>query len=552
MANLQSVLMPVLGASKALGQAKAAAILPTGESEARVLNSMGNENPGGFAIADEGEKEKGAFSELLVDSGLSEESKPVQIYQAQAEPESLLMRGGQAFELSEFSGNQFPFWGKSLPIADSPVTTNSPAALVNLKPQVEPDQGSALTPLASEALFQSSEVVRELIGPATVGAPKLGLGMEDNVPMPSIELDVDTQFENSIDRQLVDETSGLETLFSIPSIESQDVSSALKLDFSRVDQHKSAFGTEQEMQEIDAALMLQSEQLELVPLQIKEGVDAAALAATSFGQHSASFEAFSKFMLEHTKQSRLENGAGAERLDSSASYQDVLLDGADIGEIDELLAAKATNLTGRSLTGNSSGLNANSGLEFTLGQSAGVTTTSLSSALSQWKADQDVNPITSADPLERPGALKVTVPFGQAAWGENLGSRLSLLLAKNLDSAQIQLDPPELGPLGVKIQINQDQVSLQFTSAHSAVREALEQSSQKLQQMLEEEGLDLVDVDVSDERRSNDEGSRKNLEIHDSPADKNGSSDTLTDETDSLLTQSQIISVDSGKIDYFA
>ena len=122
-----------------------------------------------------------------------------------------------------------------------------------------------------------------------------------------------------------------------------------------------------------------------------------------------------------------------------------------------------------------------------------------------------------------------------------------MLLAKNMDSAQIQLDPPELGPLTVKIQINQDQVSLQFTSGHSAVREALEQSSQRLQQMFSDEGLDLVDVGVSDQKRDSDQ----NEEQGESEPKFGESSVGLSDESDGLLTPVRNVAIDDGNIDYF-
>jgi flagellar hook-length control protein FliK len=44
-----------------------------------------------------------------------------------------------------------------------------------------------------------------------------------------------------------------------------------------------------------------------------------------------------------------------------------------------------------------------------------------------------------------------------------------------------------------------------FTSPNSSVREALEQQSFRLREMLEEQGMDLVDVDVSDQNQGEPE-----------------------------------------------
>jgi flagellar hook-length control protein FliK len=176
---------------------------------------------------------------------------------------------------------------------------------------------------------------------------------------------------------------------------------------------------------------------------------------------------------------------------------------------------------------------------------------SLTNALSQWRVDQDNSSSVTTDPLERQGFTKLSVAFNQSGWGENLGRQLSLLLAKNMDSAQIQLDPPELGPLVVKIQINQDQVSLQFTSGHAVVREALEQSSQRLQQMFNDEGLELVDVGVFDQKSGKDSEANERDEQGKSESGRADSSDNSAEESVGLLTHARNIGVDNGNIDYF-
>jgi hypothetical protein len=176
---------------------------------------------------------------------------------------------------------------------------------------------------------------------------------------------------------------------------------------------------------------------------------------------------------------------------------------------------------------------------------------SLTNALSQWRVDQDNNTMVTTDPLERQGFTKLSVPFNQSGWGENLGRQLSLLLAKNMDSAQIQLDPPELGPLVVKIQINQDQVSLQFTSGHAVVREALEQSSQRLQQMFNDEGLELMDVGVFDQKSGQDSEANERDEQGKFKSARADSALNSAEESDGLLTHVRNIAVDSRNIDYF-
>jgi len=95
---------------------------------------------------------------------------------------------------------------------------------------------------------------------------------------------------------------------------------------------------------------------------------------------------------------------------------------------------------------------------------------------------------------------EVRVPVGQQPqWSQAVGQRVLWMAAQNLSSAELRLDPPDLGPMQVKVSVHNDQISVNFTSAQATVREALDQGSARLREMFESEGLDLVNVDVSDQ-----------------------------------------------------
>lgn len=92
----------------------------------------------------------------------------------------------------------------------------------------------------------------------------------------------------------------------------------------------------------------------------------------------------------------------------------------------------------------------------------------------------------------------VPVTVGTPQWSQAVGDKVLWLAAQNVSSAEIRLDPPELGPMQVRVSVNQDQASVTFTSPHPAVREALDQQLTRLREMFSEQGLNLVNVDVSD------------------------------------------------------
>lgn len=91
------------------------------------------------------------------------------------------------------------------------------------------------------------------------------------------------------------------------------------------------------------------------------------------------------------------------------------------------------------------------------------------------------------------------VPMHQAGWSEAVVDRVMLLSSQNLKSAEIQLDPAELGRLEVRISVNQEQTQVTFASANAGVREALEGQMHRLREMFTQQGMNLLDVNVSDQ-----------------------------------------------------
>lgn len=137
-----------------------------------------------------------------------------------------------------------------------------------------------------------------------------------------------------------------------------------------------------------------------------------------------------------------------------------------------------------------------------------------------------------------PAGMQAAV--GQPGWGQAVGERVLMMAAKNLQAAEIQLDPPELGQLQVRIVMNQDQASVSFVSPQQSVREALDESAQRLRDMFDAEGVELTDVDVSDQSQSNL-----------AQDEQSGSSTEGADNLDDSLDEAVVRSVDMGLVDHY-
>jgi flagellar hook-length control protein FliK len=104
--------------------------------------------------------------------------------------------------------------------------------------------------------------------------------------------------------------------------------------------------------------------------------------------------------------------------------------------------------------------------------------------------------------------------FVHPHWGNAVGEKILWMANQQLSTADIRLDPPELGSLQVRVNVQQDQANITFISPHPQVRELLDQQVTRLREMFAEQGLQLGHVDIADRREqesrhSNDESKSK-------------------------------------------
>ncbi|RRV07416.1 flagellar hook-length control protein FliK [Pseudomonas sp. v388] len=114
-------------------------------------------------------------------------------------------------------------------------------------------------------------------------------------------------------------------------------------------------------------------------------------------------------------------------------------------------------------------------------------------ALSQ--AAQPARTATPTAPL-----LSQPLAMHQSGWSEGIVERVMYLSSQNLKSAEIKLEPAELGRLDIRVNMAPDQqTQVTFMSAHLGVRDALESQMARLRESFTQQGLGQVDVNVSDQ-----------------------------------------------------
>ena len=92
--------------------------------------------------------------------------------------------------------------------------------------------------------------------------------------------------------------------------------------------------------------------------------------------------------------------------------------------------------------------------------------------------------------------------------------QLITMVSQGMQHAEIRLDPPELGQLMVRIQVQGDQTQVQFQVAQHQTRDLIEQAIPRLKELLSEQGMQLTDSQVSQDDREDgaegDQGSEDN------------------------------------------
>lgn len=107
---------------------------------------------------------------------------------------------------------------------------------------------------------------------------------------------------------------------------------------------------------------------------------------------------------------------------------------------------------------------------------------------------------TAAAAAATAAARPVIAPnVGDGQWAQALGQQMVRLSTQGNQTAELDLNPPNLGPLKVVLNVVNDQAQAQFVSPHQAVRAAVEASLPHLRTSLAEAGIQLGQTSVGAE-----------------------------------------------------
>jgi flagellar hook-length control protein FliK len=125
-------------------------------------------------------------------------------------------------------------------------------------------------------------------------------------------------------------------------------------------------------------------------------------------------------------------------------------------------------------------------------------------------------PITLAHPFEqvlRQAESRVNAaidtPVQSASFASELADKVVWLSGRQGQIADISLNPPQMGPLEVRLTVSGGDATAQFFSPNPAVRDAIDAALPKLREMMAQAGLSLGNTGVHDQTSSQREAAQQ-------------------------------------------
>lgn len=160
------------------------------------------------------------------------------------------------------------------------------------------------------------------------------------------------------------------------------------------------------------------------------------------------------------------------------------------------------------------------------------------------------------DALANPAAVpgdRIPARVGTPAWDNQVSQRIVYMVGKE-QAATLTLNPPDLGPVQVVLNVSNDGASVTFSSGQLEVRQALENALPRLRDMMSESGIALgnatVDAGVPDGRQAQQDSGRRS---HGGPAGSAGFDNGNVAAGDGARPATRTVAVgDRGMVDTFA
>ena len=143
-----------------------------------------------------------------------------------------------------------------------------------------------------------------------------------------------------------------------------------------------------------------------------------------------------------------------------------------------------------------------------------------------------------------------TISIFRKDFADAVKDKVMLMISQKLQQFDITLDPPELGNMQVRVNLQGEQASVNFVVQNQQTKEALEQNMHKLRDLLANQGVDVGDANVEQQSA---QSQHSNQDSNTDTKQHNNLPNTL--EANDVVTQNlsvKVVDSSSKGIDYYA
>lgn len=102
----------------------------------------------------------------------------------------------------------------------------------------------------------------------------------------------------------------------------------------------------------------------------------------------------------------------------------------------------------------------------------------------------------SSAPAQKESPITVTTPLQDKQWPQSFSERVVWMAKNEQQVAHININPPQLGPIQITLNLSGDQATAIFASPHAEVRQAIQDAMPQLREMLSSAGVSLGQTNV--------------------------------------------------------
>ena len=147
----------------------------------------------------------------------------------------------------------------------------------------------------------------------------------------------------------------------------------------------------------------------------------------------------------------------------------------------------------------------------------------------------------------KPYSTTLNTPVQSQQWSDEVSQKIVWFSGRNIQAAEMHLNPADLGPIDVKIHVQNDVTTVTFNVHNASVRDLLESNVVRLREMMEANGVALGEVNVDSGGREQSQQSGSDSEQKGFGQSGNGSGENK----ELGMGEQEIVLKQTNLVDYF-